>query len=112
MTSPDLRSLALGFLASSVTCVAELRVPAFTAYLDPVKGGASVSERSGVSRWKDPAQKVLWFGHIESAGKLSCSVTVNLPAGGESKLRLNVAGQLRDGTATGDAAGPVTVSFG
>jgi hypothetical protein len=55
---------------------------------------------------------VLWFGRIEKAGKLSCSVTLNLPAEAESRLRIGLAGQSCDATARGEKAGPVTVSFG
>jgi hypothetical protein len=65
-----------------------------------------------VSRWNDPAQKVLWFGHFENSGKVTCAITVNLPAGSESKLRLSIAGRSQETTTQGNAAGPVTVSFG
>jgi hypothetical protein len=77
-----------------------------------VKGGASISEKSGVSRWNGPSQKVLWFGQFESTGKLKCAITVNLPAGFESRLRLSLAGRSQEAAAKGDATGRVTVSFG
>jgi hypothetical protein len=91
---------------------AEVRVPAFTAYLEPVSGGASVSERAGITRWNDRGQKVLWFGEIKATGKLECAVSLKLPVDTVSKLRLTVAGQSHEATAKGDAAGPVTVKFG
>lgn len=91
---------------------AELRVPAFTAYLEPNPNGASVSEKSGITGWRDPGLKVSWFGEFKTPGKLDCSLTLRLPAGGVSKLRLSVAGQARETTAKGEAANPVTVSFG
>jgi len=113
MHLPLLRLAAFCWIASYGSCLAELRVPGFTAYLDPLNGGASVSDERGVSRWENPAQKVLWFGHIETAGKLSCKITLsNLPEGGESKLRLSVAGQSHDARVKGDATGAVVVAFG
>ena len=42
----------------------DLKIPAFTAYLQPTDGGAWVSESDGVTGWDNPAQKVLWFGEI------------------------------------------------
>jgi len=91
---------------------AELRVPAFTAYLDPNPSGARVSEKSGITGWTDPALKVLWFGEIRTAGSLDCSVALRLPEKAASKLRLTVAGQSREAVATGAGAAPVTVHFG
>lgn len=106
-------SLLIGILAATLaSSSAEIRVPAHTAYLDPVNGSASVSERSGVSRWKDPSQKVWWFGEIKTPGKIDCSVAVKLPAGAESKLRLTVAGVAREATAKGTSDEAVTVKFG
>jgi hypothetical protein len=90
----------------------ELRVPAFTAYLDPNVEGARVSARSGITRWDDPALKVLWFGQIKTAGKLDCSVAVRLPKDATSKLRLAVASQSHETSATGEGSDPVTVGFG
>jgi uncharacterized protein DUF3472/uncharacterized protein DUF5077 len=99
-------------LATFAEANAELRVPAFTAYLDPNPNGASVSEKSGVTGWHDPKLKVLWFGEIKTPGKLDCSLALRLPANAVSKLRLTVAGQSREATAKGDAANATTVSFG
>jgi hypothetical protein len=90
---------------------AEVRVPAFTAYLEG-SGSASVSEKSGINKWNDPAQKVLWFGEIKTAGQLDCAVSIKLPADAVSKLRLPVAGKSKEATAKGDAQGNATVKFG
>jgi hypothetical protein len=51
---------ALGF--NLVAIAAQLRIPAYTAYLDPNVDGAHVSERTGITSWENPALKVLWFG--------------------------------------------------
>lgn len=91
---------------------AELRIPAFTAYLDPDADGARVSERSGITRWQNPALKVEWFGEIKTTGKLEASVALRLPAGESSKLRLTVAGQSHEASAKGAGTNLVTVNFG
>jgi hypothetical protein len=91
---------------------AQLRVPAFTAYLEPNPDGARFASRSGISDWKDPSLKVLWFGDIKNPGKLDCSVELRLSAGAETKLRLTVAGKSRDAAAKGMGGDPVKVDFG
>ncbi|HEY2083405.1 MAG TPA: DUF5077 domain-containing protein, partial [Verrucomicrobiae bacterium] len=91
---------------------AELRVPAFTAYLDPNPDGADVSPRSGISDWTDPALKVLWFGEIKTPGKLDCALELRLPAGAETKLRLTVAGKSQEAAAKGEGDDSVKVDFG
>ena len=99
-------------LVVSAAPAAELRVPGFTAYLDPEGRGARVSQRSGVIGWHDPAEKVLWFGEIKNPGKLDCSVAVRLPTDASSKLRLSVAGQSREATVQGQGTDPATANFG
>jgi hypothetical protein len=90
---------------------AELRVPAFTAYLDPDPDGADVS-RSGISNWTDPSLKVLWFGEIKTPGELNCSLELKLPAGVESKLRLTVGGKSQEASVKGLGDELVKVDFG
>ncbi len=99
-------------IAIASSTPAQVRVPAFTAYLDPDVRGARVSERSGVTRWDDPAIKVLWFGQINTPGKLDCALTLRLPEDAKSKLRLTVAGQSREATAIGVRSDVVTADFG
>ena len=103
----------LGLCLASSVAVAELRVPAFTAYLDPSPEGARISEKNGIRGWKDPALKVLWFGDVRSAGMFTASVALRLPAGTVSKLRLTAAGQSRDASVTGAGEDKiVTAGFG
>jgi hypothetical protein len=90
---------------------AELQVPAFTAYLDPDPDGARVSSRSGISGWTDPSLKVLWFGEITTPGKLDCSVMLRLPAGGETRLRLTVAGKSHEVAVKGAGRDLVRAAF-
>lgn len=104
-------SAMLAVLTLAVAARAELPVPAATAYLDPDPNGARVS-KSDISRWSGPGLTVSWFGQFKEAGKLQCSVVLRLPGGKTSKLRLTVAGQSRDGQATGAADAAVTVKFG
>jgi len=87
-----------------------LRIPANTAYLDPLSEEVRAS-RNGITHWTDPAVKVLWFGELKATGELQCSVALRLPEGEESKLRLTVAGQAREVTAKGTIDGPVLVRF-
>lgn len=98
--------------ASSSVAAAELKVPAFTAYSDPQPERVRISQRSGISGWDDPAVRVMWFGELRQTGTLACAVSLKLPAGGESKLRLTVAGVSREATAKGGANSDATISFG
>jgi len=112
MISRLLISLSLAFSISFVAFGAELRVPAFTAYLDPASGGAQVSEEAGVIEWQDPATRICWFGLLTNTGSLDCSVLARLPAGAESKLQLQVAGQSVQRTVKAAGQDPVRVAFG
>jgi hypothetical protein len=103
--------VALPLLAGVAVSAAELRIPAYTAYLDPDADGARISERSGITGWRNPNLKVLWFGEIKTPGDLECAVQLRLPAGRESKLRLTVAGTAREATAVG-STNAVRVAFG
>jgi hypothetical protein len=105
------RDLFILCLLAFYTARAELRVPAFTAYIEPDPEGAEVSPDNGVSGWTDPGQRVLWFGEFKAPGTLACKLDLNLPAGTETKLRLSVAGNSREVTAKGSNQ-PVTLDFG
>jgi hypothetical protein len=89
-----------------------LRIPAFTAYLDPNSHGASVSERTGITRFRDPATKVLWFGQFKTTGDIECAVELHFPQNSTSSVKLTVADQSRESTAKADGAGKAFVNFG
>jgi len=92
---------------------AELSIPADTAYMEPKVDGANFSRQQGISGWKDPANKVLWFGELKTPGKLKATVTLNLKQDVTSKLRLTVADQAHDAIGIGAEGGEVTrVDFG
>lgn len=105
-------SLLFATALFGVNATAELRAPAFTAYTEPDPDGANVEASSGISDWRGPALKVLWFGEVKTAGKLDASLVLRLPANASSKLRLMVAGHAHEATAKGGGTAPVTVSFG
>jgi hypothetical protein len=88
----------------------ELRIPASTAYLDPEVEGARVGRR-GITSWNDPALKVLWFGEFKQTGPINCALSLRLPSGAESKLRLSLGGQSREATVQGSETN-VLVTFG
>jgi hypothetical protein len=90
--------------APALPVSAQLRVPAFTAYLEPDVGGASVSSRSGITGWKDSGLKVVWFGQFKQPGKVDSSVLVNAPADAPYRLRLTIAGQSREVSGKGIGA--------
>src|SRR5262249_41128924 len=111
---PALVLISLLFAAALLgeQALAELRVPAFTAYFDSDPEGVRVRESSGVSIWKGPALQVLWFGELKATGKLDCALSVRLPTNIISRLRLSMAGQSHEATANGDGKSSVIVSFG
>ena len=94
------------------TLADELRVPAFTAYTEPDANGARISAATGLTGWKDPHLKVLWFGNIQMRSSLNASVELRLPANETSTLRLTVAGQSHDAAVKGAGAEIVTAHFG
>jgi hypothetical protein len=91
---------------------ADLRIPAFTAYLEPDPEGATVQAPEGISGWRGPLTRVLWFGELKSAGQIDCALVVHLPPNTSSTLRLTVAEQSHEVVAKGDDRGLVIVPFG
>lgn len=70
-----------------------LRVPAYTAYFQPnvEPDGTDISAPAGVTGWADGKNTLVWYGELKASGKLSLSL--KLPEGDRSALRLTVAGQ-------------------
>lgn len=92
--------IALAFL--SVIAHAELSVPAFTAYIQPDFRGLEVSKERGITGWKDNSQRVLWFGEIKAAGKLSAKIKLSGDEG--RKLRHNIAEASQEAVVTAGVA--------
>jgi hypothetical protein len=86
----------------------EIKVPAFTAYVDPNNGAAQVGPE-GIVGWGSK-DTVIWGGRL-SEGELKVSIQMNLPAGATSRLKLTIAGQTKEAAITG-AADPVIADFG
>ncbi len=105
--------LALCLVSGTRAGADPLRVPAYTAYLqpDPEPEGMDVSPPAGVTGWKDGKVSLVWHGELKAAGRLTPSVSLRLPPGDRSVLRLTVAGQSRTATAIGGPQ-PVVVAFG
>jgi hypothetical protein len=104
--------LLLAALLLGRAAAMELRIPAFTAYLDPNPEGARVQAPGGISRWKGPGDSVLWFGELKATGRLDCAVMLRLPTNMVSKLHLTVAGQSHDAVAKSESTESMTVHFG
>src|SRR6187402_3535778 len=77
------------------SAVAELRVPASTAYLEPEADGAKVS-KDGIAGWKNPQVSVSWFGELKAPGKLDAAVVLRLPKDTVSQLQMFVAMEVPD----------------
>ncbi len=104
--------IATTILAFALAAQAQLRVPAHTAYLDPDVSGARVSQTSGITFWKNPNLKVLWFGELKSTGELTASLALRLPSNALSRLRLTVDGQSRVSDVQGAGTNTVMMRFG
>jgi len=103
----------VAILAGRILAVAEaITVPAFTAYIEPEANGARVSSGSGITGWKDPKAKVLWFGELKTTGTLDAALQLRLASNTTSRLRLTVAGQSRETEAKGAGSEIVTANFG
>lgn len=100
-------SRILALLSLSTLAYAELRIPAFTAYVDPDPNGAQVSKEKGITGWNDDGLKVSWFGELKASGKLTASVVVKSSKGKAPKLQLTIGEQKHKGVVAGDV-----VSFG
>ncbi len=101
--------LVLALLCTATAARAELRVPAFTAYLEPDANGAKVG-KEGISGWMKPGLTLSWFGEIKMAGKLEAALVLRLPKDAGTKLRLTVGKQSREAGATGTGE-EMTVKF-
>ncbi|RLT05099.1 MAG: hypothetical protein DWI22_14890, partial [Planctomycetota bacterium] len=57
--------------SSHMLAAAELRIPAFTAYMQPDPESADISESHGVTNWTDATQSVNWYGKFKAIGELT-----------------------------------------
>lgn len=97
----------------SGAALAELRVPAFTGYIDPDPSGARVSEKRGVTNWNDPEMKVSWFGKLAFAGEVSVQLEIRLAEGEQVPLSMTVGKESHNATVRGRGKDvSVVVDFG
>ena len=80
--------------------LAELRIPAFTAYTEPDANHPQVIDK-GITGWTQPDQHVVWFGEIKQGGNLTASLVLKLPKDTTSKLHLQIAGTSHELSVTG-----------
>ena len=97
----NLKILSVVLATCSASAFAELRVPAFTAYFDPDPNGARITGPSKLVEWTKPTVKVRWFGEMKTPGEIQGSVVLRLPKAATVPLRLSIAGQSHEATATG-----------
>jgi hypothetical protein len=88
-----------------------LSIPACTAYIQPDPNGLKVSEKSGVDGWSDAKQQIAWHGNFANAGALTAVLSVALPAGQTSTLRLDVDGQTKPIQVTGAGDEPARITI-
>ena len=88
--------IALIVAFSPVPLVAELTVPGMTAYGVPDAQALRVNEQRGVVDWKNPAQKVAWYGKFAKAGTLAVSLEIMLAEGKQSRLKLAVGQEVHE----------------
>ncbi|HWE95845.1 MAG TPA: DUF3472 domain-containing protein [Tepidisphaeraceae bacterium] len=94
--------------APTIVRAQEIKVPGFTAYLDPNCQAAHI-DRNGVTQW-GTADQVLWGGTL-TKGKVSATVTVVLPEGETATLRLTIGGRSTDRKISA-AARDISADFG
>lgn len=102
--------LAAGW-AQAAEDAAPLRLPASTAYVLPNPSAARVSA-AGIGRWTSTNSAIVWAGTLKTNGALQAALTLRLPTGVVSKLRLTVGDQTREVAVTGNGSQPVTAEFG
>jgi hypothetical protein len=103
--------LVLAANASLTTSLAQLCVPANTAYAVPDPEGVDIS-RQGVTGWKEPATELLWFGEFKHAGEVECALVLRPVPGAASRFRLTISGTAHEFVAQGDGTEPLTISAG
>ena len=81
--------------------LAELRIPASTAYLAPDPDGAPFAGSGEVAPFANSGASLLWFGEFKTAGTLRASVELTAPQGTRVTLRLVVASESPDVTTSG-----------
>lgn len=94
------------------TTLAAVRVPAYTAYIEPNANGARVSEETGITRWRSPEQTINWYGKFAATGALNATVEMTLAENDTTRFRLSIGQQSREATVASKGKETVSVDFG
>lgn len=98
-----------------------VKIPGFTAFVEPKADGIDIRENDGVYKWSDKAQSVVWYGDLRDKGELEIALQVLAPDSESLQWRLSIEGQNPDAAknqkfaldATATGTGNVqTVDFG
>lgn len=105
-------ALSLWMTSTYAQAPDSLRVPAFTAFIEPQPNGLRVSQKTGITGWTDPSNQIAWYGELKATGQLQVAVSVRLPKNASVQYALAVAGQTLQAGGKGDGvADSVAVNF-
>jgi len=91
--------------------LAQLRVPAFTAYLSPDPDAVDVSPNQPVMPFVQAGAHIQWYGHFTTSGTIQVAVAIRLARGQSVHLRATVGEVHHDATVNGTDS-LVRVAFG
>jgi hypothetical protein len=80
---------------------AQLRVPAFTAYLSPDADAVDISPDKPVTPFVQPGAHIQWYGHFTTAGAMQVAVAIRLARGQAVNLRATVGEEHHDAIVNG-----------
>lgn len=102
----------LALPASAQEAAPALRVPALAAYSEPDAEALHI-DANGLSGWNDSKEKLVWYGKINTPGKLNVSLSLRLPPNATSRLTMRVNGQtLKAKARGGENVETMTIPFG
>jgi Domain of unknown function (DUF3472)/Domain of unknown function (DUF5077) len=103
---------ALAGCLFATVAAAAVRIPAFTAYVEPNPEGAWVNEPAGVTHWDSPTNRIAWFGQFKESGPVDATVALRIPSGKILRYALTLGAQRRELKVAGRGDSPVNADFG
>ena len=110
----QLKWIALGFAVATAAFSprrAELRIPAYTAYLLPDADAVPISGSRSILPFSRAGASIAWWGQLQSTGSIDAAVAINLAKNDSVRLRLSVAGRHHDTMVFGTGT-EIRVPFG